>query len=304
MSNKSKGNIALLLTAMAWGSGFIAQKLGNQVMPPIAFNAIRQLMAALVLFPFMLLTMKRSGYFSAGKNSEEQLSYKRRKMLMAGIVCGFFLMAGTTTQQIGLLTVSAGKSGFISSVYIVFVPIFSIVLGVRVRPKSLACVAMAMAGFAIMSLKEGLGGATAGDWLTLVSAAAFAAQIVSVNYFVDKDNAILISVLQMFFGGVMGMILSLCTEPQSLAPVIECMPILLYSTFVPTSLGYTLQIVGQKYTDSSTAALLMSLESVFALIFGFLFLREVMTVRELIGSAIILAATIIGQQGAEAKTDL
>ena len=296
MKDRTKGNIALLLTAMAWGTGFIAQKLGNQVMPPIAFNAVRQLMAALVMSPFMFAGLKRSGYFSAEKNSESTLEFRRKKTIAAGLVCGFFLMLGTTTQQIGLVTVSAGKSGFISSIYIVFTPIFTMALGVKVRPKSIFCVIMAMFGFAVMSLQGGLGGATVGDWLTLVSAAGFAAQIVSINHFVDKDNALLISVLQMLVGGLIGMCISLATEPQSAAALIECMPILLYSTLVPTSLGYTLQIVGQKYTDSSTAALLMSLESVFAAIFGAIFLKEMMSARELAGCAIILAATIIGQK--------
>ena len=296
MSDRVKGNIALLLTAMVWGTGFIAQKLGNEVLPPMAFNGIRELMAAIVLCPVMIVSLRRSGYLSGRSNSPEQLEYRRRRMLIAGLVCGLFLLVGTGTQQIGLLTVSAGKSGFISSVYIVFVPLLSIVLGVRVRLRSVLCTLMALFGFAVMSLQGGFGGATAGDWLTLLSAAAFAAQIVAVNYFVDKDNDILISVLQMFTCGIAGLAISLIWEHPHMADVLACMPILLYSTLFPTAMGYTLQIVGQKYTDSSTAALLMSLESVFAAVFGALFLREMMSARELAGSAIILAATILGQK--------
>ena len=296
MTDRTKGNIALLMTAMLWGTGFIAQKLGNEVMPPMTFNAVRQLMAAVVLCPVLAVNLRKNHYLSRDYNSVSQLDYKKRKMLLAGLVCGFFLMVGTATQQMGLVTVSAGKSGFISSVYIVFVPLFSTVLGVRVRPKSIVYIALAMVGFAIMSLKGGLGGATAGDWLTLASAAGFAAQIVSVNYFVDKDNDILISVLQMLSCGIMGLIISLFMEDPTLAQVWQCMPILLYSTFIPTAMGYTLQIVGQKYTDSSTAALIMSLEAVFAAVFGALFLSEMMSLRELAGSAIIFAATIIGQK--------
>lgn len=296
MTDRTKGNIALLMTAMLWGTGFIAQKLGNEVMPPMTFNAVRQLMAAVVLCPVLAVNLKKNHYLSRDYNSVSQLDYKKRKMFLAGLVCGFFLMVGTATQQMGLVTVSAGKSGFISSVYIVFVPLFSTVLGVRVRPKSIVCIALAMVGFAIMSLKGGLGGATAGDWLTLASAAGFAAQIVSVNFFVDKDNDILISVLQMLSCGIMGLIISLFMEDPTLAQVWQCMPILLYSTFIPTAMGYTLQIVGQKYTDSSTAALIMSLEAVFAAVFGALFLSEMMSLRELAGSAIIFAATIIGQK--------
>ena len=153
-----------------------------------------------------------------------------------------------------------------------------------------------MLGFAVMSLKGGLGGATQGDWLTLISAAGFAAQIVTVNQFVDKDNAVILSQLQFLFCGVAGLVVALIMEGPAWAGVFAGIPVLLYQTFVPTAGGYTLQVIGQKYTDSSTAALIMSLEAVFAVIFGALFLHEIMSMREIAGAAIIFAATIMGQR--------
>ena len=147
-----------------------------------------------------------------------------------------------------------------------------------------------------MSLEGGFGGATAGDWLTLVSAAGFAAQIVAVNCFVDKDNAILISQAQFFFCGIAGLVIALLMEGPTFAMLIAGIPVLLYQTFVPTAGGYTLQIIGQKYADPSTAALIMSLEAVFAMIFGAIFLHEIMSAREIAGAAIIFAATIWGQR--------
>lgn len=296
MKERTRGNIALLITAVVWGSGFVAQRLGNEILPPMAFNSIRQIMAGIVLCPVLALDLSRSGYMSASSNTESQLRYKRRKLITAGIVCGCFMTFGSMMQQIGLVTVSAGKSGFISSIYIVFVPLFSVILGVRVRKRSVFCIAMAMAGFAVMSLRGGFDTITTGDWLTLLSAAGFAAQIVAVNHFVDKGNAIFISVLQMFFCGVVGFMLSVFIEHPASEAFIACLPILLYTTFVPTAMGYTFQIVGQKYTDSSTAALIMSLEAVFAAIFGMLCLHEIMSLREVAGAAIIFAATIIGQR--------
>ena len=296
MSDKNKGNLALLMTAVLWGTGFISQKFGNAVMPPVTFNAVRQLMAAAVLTPLVLHSLNKSGYLDRSRSSAVETGRRRKRMILAGVFCGFFLMVGTTTQQIGLLTVSAGKSGFISSVYIVFVPFFSVLIGQKVRMRSVVCVIMAFIGFAVMSLKGGLGGATQGDWLTLVSAAGFAAQIVAVNCFIDKDNAILLSQLQFFFCGIMSLIIALVTEGFVPAMVLAGLPVLLYSTFVPTAGGYTLQIVGQKYTDSSTAALIMSLEAVFAMIFGAIFLHEFMSVREIVGAAIIFGATILGQR--------
>ena len=129
MKDKTKGNIALLVTALVWGTGFIAQKLGNEVMPPMTFNAIRQLMAAFVMFPIMLNAVKKNGYLSAELNTAEELRLKHIKMFKAYVLCGAFLLFGTMTQQIGLVTVSAGKSGFISGMYIVFTPIFAIIVG-------------------------------------------------------------------------------------------------------------------------------------------------------------------------------
>lgn len=296
MSDKNKGNLILLLTAVLWGTGFISQKLGNRVMPPMTFNAVRQLMAAVVLTPIAMRGLRTSGYLSKKHNTQGQIDYRKKRLLKAGVLCGLFMLIGTATQQIGLLTVSAGKSGFISSIYIVFTPLFSVIVGSKVKRRTVFCIALAMFGFGVMSLKGGLGGATQGDWLTLVSAAGFAAQIVAVNCFVDKDNAILISQAQFFFCGAAGLVIALIAEDPTLAALLAGIPVLLYQTFVPTAGGYTLQIIGQKYTDSSTAALIMSLEAVFAMIFGAIFLREIMSVREIAGAAIIFAATIIGQR--------
>lgn len=263
----------------------------------MTFNAVRQLMAGIVLSPLVVRGLSVSGYLSAKCCTVQQLEYRKKKLLEGGVLCGFFVLIGTATQQIGLLTVSAGKSGFISAVYIVFVPVISVILGNKVSRRSVFCVVLAMTGFAVMSLKGGLGGATIGDWLTLVSALGFAAQIVAVNYFVDKDNAILISQLQFFFCGALGLVIAVIAERPTIASVLAGLPILLYQTFVPTAGGYTLQIVGQKYTDSSTAALIMSTEAVFAAIFGALFLGELMSAREIAGSIIIMAATVLGQRG-------
>ena len=296
MSDKNKGNLILLLTAILWGTGFISQKLGNRVMPPMTFNAVRQLMAAVVLTPIVLRGLRASGYLSRESNTAAQLDDKKKRMLKGGVLCGLFMLIGTATQQIGLLTVSAGKSGFISSIYIVFTPLFSVIVGSRVRKRTVICIAIAMIGFAVMSLKGGLGGATAGDWLTLASAAGFAAQIVAVNQFVDKDNAVLLSQLQFLFCGAAGLVVALIMEGPAWAGVLAGIPVLLYQTFVPTAGGYTLQVVGQKYTDSSTAALIMSTEAIFAMIFGALILHEMMSAREIAGAAIIFAATILGQR--------
>ena len=295
MSDKMKGNLLLLLTAIFWGSGFISQKLGNEAMPPMTFNALRQLMAGIVLAPIVAGNMAKSGYLSVDSNTEEEIRLKKKRVMIGGVLCGILLLLGTATQQIGLLTVSAGKSGFITSLYIVIVPFISVLFGEKVGKKSVFCVAVAMIGFAIMSLKGGLGGATIGDWLTLISATSFAAQIVVVSLYVDEGNALKLAQMQFLSCGIIGLVIALITEQPALAAVVAGAGPLIYQTLVPTAGGYTLQMVGQKYAESTTAALLMSTEAIFAAIFGSLILREAMSARELIGAAIIFAAIILGQ---------
>ena len=107
MADRTKGNIALLLTALVWGSGFVAQRLGNEILPPMAFNSIRQIMAGFVLLPVLAMSLRNSGYLSREKASLSQLSYRRRKALIGGLVCGFFMLVGSMTQQIGLVTIEA-----------------------------------------------------------------------------------------------------------------------------------------------------------------------------------------------------
>ena len=299
MKDSTKGSLALLLTAIVWGSGFISQKLGNNVMPPMTFNAVRQLMAGMVMTPLVVYGFRQSGYLSTRGGTRSQVERRKRRLLAAGILCGIFMLIGTDSQQIGLLTVSAGKSGFISALYIVIVPFFSVLIGQKVSRRSVVCVIIAVAGFAIMSLQGGLGGATRGDWLTLLSAAGFAAQIVTINEYVDKDNALAISALQFYFCGIAGLIIAVIAEGVHIQEIFSGMPILIYQTFVPTALGYSMQIIGQKYTSSSVAALIMSLEAVFAAVFGALILGEMMSAREMVGAAVILAATILGQRASD-----
>lgn len=295
MSNRTKGNLLLLLTAVVWGTGFIAQKIGNNYLPPMTFNALRQLVATAEICPMAIFALKKSGYLSASHNSVEELAYKKKRMARAGVISGLFMLLGSMTQQMGMVTVSAGKSGFISSLYIVFTPIFAVAIGKRVKPKTIISLVIAVAGFSLLSLKGGLGGATAGDWLTLISAIGFGGQIVAVGCFVDKDNSLLLSVMQLGFSGAVGLVIALMVEDPTMAQLSAGLLPMLYSGLIPGALGFTFQIMGQKYADPTTAALLMSLEAVFAAVFGGLMLGETMTGRELLGCAVIFVAIIMDQ---------
>lgn len=297
IKEKTKGNIILTITALVWGTGFIGQKLGMNSLPAAGFNGSRQIMAALVLLPIMIAGLRKSGYLSKEKHDAAALKERKKRALKAGLVCGALMSLGTNLQQLGLMTISAGKSGFISTIYIVLVPIIGVFFGTKLRGKTVLSCAIAMLGFGLLSFTGGMEKVAIGDWLTLGSAICFAVQIIVVNFFVDKNNDLLISVIQMGFTGVSSMIVSLIFENCTLAGFIDCLPVLLYMALIPTAIGYTGQIVGQKYTDSTTASFLLSLESVFSVIFGAILLSETMSIKELFGCVLIFVANIIVQMG-------
>lgn len=295
MNNKLKGNLLLLVTAFAWGSGFIARKLGNAAIPAITFNGLRQLGAAIVLLPIMFYGLKKSGYLSKSLNSYKRYRFHKYRVLIGGVVCGICMTLASTLQSMGLATVSAGKSGFITSMYVVITPLLAVLMGRKLEKKMYFCVAAAVVGFCLLSLKGGLDSVHIGDWFLLGSAAAFAIQIIAINKYVDKDNNLMLSVIQMAICGILELIVAVPIEQPSIAQFSSCMPALAYSILIPSALGYTFQVIGQKHTDSSSAALILSLESVFSVLVGAIVLHEHMMPRELAGCALIFAAVIVSQ---------
>lgn len=295
MSNRFKGNTALIFTALIWGSGFITQKFGMAYVGPFTFNSLRQCVAACLLVPYAIYLIKKDGTFSAKKHSEESIARRRGDLVKASLVCGLLLFCGSNLQQIGLMTVSAGKSGFITAIYIVITPIIAALFGESVRPRIWLCVAMAMAGFALLSLRGGFGETTTGDWLTLASAFFFAAQIIAINKYVTRTNALLIAAGQVVVSAVLGLACAVIFEHPTWALVATVALPILYTGIVPTGIGNTLQVIGQKYTEPAVASLIMSLEGVFAAILGVIFLHEHMMTREAVGCALIFIATVISQ---------
>ena len=295
MSNRLKGNLLLLITAFAWGSGFIARKLGNAAIPAITFNGLRQLGAAIVLMPIMIYGLKNSGYLSKGCNSIKRFRFHRYRVVVGGAVCGICMTLASTLQSMGLATVSAGKSGFITSMYVVITPLLAVLMGRKLEKKMYFCVTAAVAGFCLLSLKGGLGSIHVGDWYLLGSAVAFAVQIMAINKYVDKDNDLMLSVIQMAVCGILELLVAVPIEQPSFAQFSSCVPALTYSILIPSAIGYTCQVIGQKYADSTSAALILSLESVFSVLVGAIVLHERMMSRELLGCVLIFAAVVISQ---------
>ena len=285
----------LLITAMAWGSGFAIRKMGAEVIPPMTFNALRELLGAVFLLPLLMHSLKASKYFDKSQNRHGVLEFRRKKAIKGGIYCGALFTVASMLQSLGLATVSAGKSGFITSLYVVLTPIVGLLVGNKIKKKSALCIVIALIGFGFLSLGEGLGGIGVGDVLLLCGAVGFAAHIVTVNMFSDKSNGIIIAVLQMLFLGIVGLAISIPIEHPEISQFIACIPALVLCAFVTCTIGNTAQIVGQRFTDATSAALIMGLESVFSVVFGAIILGEMMPMRELFGCLLIFIAVTANQ---------
>ncbi len=295
MSNKNKGNIALLIVAIIWGSGFIAQKMGMDSIGPYFFNGARMIIGGLALMPLVIKAAKPREFFSKKLHGENVVRARKMNLLVGSVVCGTMLGMASNLQQVGLTTVPVGRAGFIVVIYIVIVPLLGIFSGHKVGLRIWISVVMAMIGFAMLSLHGGLSGLGTGDAITLLSSLFFALQIMAVSKHVTKNNALMLSVAQMLVCGVLTLIVAFIAENTTLEMIKNALWVTLYSALIPTALAYTMQIIGQKYTNPVVASLLMSLESVFAAIFGVLILHEHMSLVEWGGCVVIFASTVVAQ---------
>lgn len=288
MKNKELfGSFLLLLTAMIWGLAFVAQRVGMDYIGPFTFGAARYFLSFLFIVGVTLIS-KRKNLASIKKDLNKE-------SIISGIICGALLFLGTTFQQFGILYSTASKAGFITAMYIVLVPIISF-LFFRQRPslKSLISVIIAIIGFYFLSIKTDLS-IGKGEFILFLGAISWAVHITSVGKFVkDKDILIMLNI-QFFITFIFSLIAAILTETINLSSFIDSAVPTLYSGIFSGGVCFTFQMIAQKYTEATTASLLMSLESVFAVIAGSLILGEVLNSRELIGCIIIFIAILISQ---------
>lgn len=280
MNKKWLGSFLLLITAIVWGFCFVVQRSCLDYVGAFTYGAARFLLGGLALIPLALL-----------RPCEEQ---KRRKSLLAGLPCGLALFAGTSLQQLGLQTVSAGKAGFLSAMYIVLVPVLGLFIGQKVRARVWISAALGAAGLYLLCTGGVDGSVSAGDLLVLGCSLMFAVQIQLINHFSDTDSIVL-SISQYLTVAVLSAVVMLFTETPTWTSVVDCLPLILYGGLVSIAIGYTLQTVAQKYTPPAVASVMMCLESVFATLSGWLVLGEMFSVREGVGAAVMLAAALLAQ---------
>lgn len=302
MKNKKLiSNLMLLLTAIIWGTAFVAQSAAHEHISAFLFNAARNIVGAIVLIPYILIynIYNKSKFYNKDFSDKENLikpaSFKFNKtLIIGGILCGIALFGGSTFQQFGIKYTSAGKSGFITALYIIFVPAFGIFLKKKVPFKIWICVLIAILGFYFISIKEGFI-INKGDLLTLICSVFFTLHILIIDYYSPKVDGVKMSCIQFFIAGVISLIFSLIFENPQISNLFAAWKQILYVGVLSSGVAYTLQIVGQKNTDPTTASLILSLESVFAAIAGWLVLNQSLSYREAIGCMLVFTAIIITQ---------
>lgn len=281
--------LLLFITATIWGSGFVAQKLGMSFISPFAFTFFRTLLGALFLIPVIL--------FIRRYDQKQQIKTKninKRYLIIGSVCCGFFLILSESLQQFGLVTTDVNKASFITSLYMIFVPILGIFLGHRITVKIILAVIISCIGLYFFCIKDEIA-FERGDLLVFLCAIGFACHILVIAYFINHVNGVILSCGQFFCASFLGFLMMCFTGFPSAENLIKCIPALLYAGIMSNGVAYTLQIVAQKGINPTVASLILSLESVMGAVFGILFLNEVMTVRELAGAALMFTAIIITQ---------
>ena len=293
MSKKMRGNLMLLLTALIWGTAFVAQSAGMDHVQPFTYNGIRTLIGGLVLIPVIF-------FFDKIKPETQRLSADEQKQvnrnsLIGGACCGVVLCVASSLQQFGVSMTTAGKAGFITALYIVIVPLMGVFIKKKIPKIIWLCVAIAVAGFYLLCVKEGFSIGT-GDLLVLCCAFFFSIHIMVIDHFTaGKVDGVRMSCVQFLVAGVLAIICMFLFEEPSLASIWDARVSIFYAGVMSCGVAYTLQILGQKDTDPTTATLLMSLESVFAALSGWVLLNEALSMKELFGCALVFVAVILAQ---------
>ncbi len=289
---KLKGNLILLLTAIIWGISFVSQSVGMDYIEPNTFNGIRTWLGCAVLVPFILLRERGKSV----REKQEEKKNNNKALVLGGVICGCLLCAASTLQTYGLQHTTAGKSGFITAMYMIIVPFLGLLF--KKKPTLIAIISalIALGGLSLLCLTGGdASEINFGDLLTLICAVIFAFHILAIDYFSPKLDGVKLSCLQFFVSGGINIMLMFIFENPQMHLILQCYTAILYSGIMSCGVAYTLQIVGQKYTDPTSASILMSLESVFAVLAGAVLLNESMTGWEILGCVLMFAAILLVQ---------
>ncbi|MBU0807396.1 MAG: DMT family transporter [Gammaproteobacteria bacterium] len=286
-SHALRADLLMLVTAMIWGSSFVAQRLGMDSIGPFLYTGLRFALAAVILLPVLRLLESRT-------SSTAAVVPLNRQLLRGGVLMGLALALGINLQQVGLLFTSVTNSGFITGLYVIVVPLLGLFIGHKTGLGIWLGACLAVVGMFLLSVGEGFHVAS-GDWLQLAGAFVWGVHVLLVGFFAGRHDPLRLALVQFITCAVISLVLALIFEEIQLHAIIAAGPALLYGGVIGVAVGFTLQVVAQKDAIASHAAIILSLEAVFAAIAGAWLLGESLELRGYFGCALMFAGMLLAQ---------
>ena len=283
----------LLLASLIWGAAFVAQSVGAEYVGAYTFLAGRSWIAVAFLLPIGLIHEKRRND-REGQKSRETRKPQRRMLVISSLICGIFLFAASAAQQVGIAYTTTAKSGFLTAMDVVIVPVLSVFLGHRPGWKLWLCIVMSVCGLYLLCI-QGKMAIGFGDGITLLSALLFSFQIMTINHFAPKVSGIWLSLGQFLVEAVLSTVFMLMLEHPELQDLRAAGIAILYAGVMSSGVGYTLQIIGQRRLKPSVASIAMCMESVFSALAGWVILHQTLTPREIAGCGLMFTAIVLSQ---------
>ena len=257
-SQALRADLLMLITAMIWGSVFVAQQLGMENIGPFLYSGLRFVLASLVLIPVIILIQRRS---------QQPRSAPSRGLLLGGAIMGLALAIGINLQQVGLMFTTVTNSGFITGLYVIVVPLLGLFIGQKSSLGIWLGASLAVVGMFLLSVGEGFTVAS-GDWLQLAGAFVWGVHVLLVGFFASRHDPLRLAFIQFATCAAISLLLALVFETATLDGIIKAGPAILYGGLFGVAVGFTLQVVAQQHAIASHAAIILSLEAVFAAIAG------------------------------------
>ena len=289
-----RNSLLLLLTSFIWGVAFVAQSIGGEAVGCFTFNGVRSLIGAAVLLPVIAFL---DGQKKKEMGEEKFLEQKgdKKTLLIGGISCGLMLCIASNFQQFGISFTTVGKAGFITAMYILIVPILGLFMKKKVGMKVWLGVILATVGLYMLCMTSESFSLSKGDLLVLVCAGFFSLHILIIDYFSPKVDGVRLSCIQFFVCGLISTVIAFIFENPNVGAILSGWLPILYAGVMSCGVAYTLQIIGQKNMDPTVASLILSLESVFSVLAGWVLLNQKLSMRELFGCVLMFLAIILAQ---------
>lgn len=292
---KKKNAIMLMIAALIWGVAFVAQSVGMEHVGPFTFNGVRCLVGAVALLPVIFFFDRKKKKEKTGQEEKKERGIGTKKdLVMGGLLCGGFLFLASSLQQIGIQYTTTGKAGFVTAFYIVIVPVLGIFLHKKISGNVWIAVVLALVGLYFLCMTESFT-IGKGDIYIFACAFVFSIQILMVDHFAPKVDGVKLSCLEFLVSGLLSLFFMFSLERPTLSGILAAGIPILYAGVLSCGVAYTFQILGQRDSNPAIASLIMSLESTFSVLAGWLLLHETLSTREAIGCIFMFVAILLAQ---------